>query len=171
MGTRKKIIAGILIVILVAGYIGVKAYVTSAAEERVNRAIAGMAGFVDVDYKKVSVDLFGSTVHIRKVSISPVGEKEKAYINDIAIHDVDHKNKIPLYLHVAMNGIAVDTDSFGDSAKELKALGYDNVNAHMELDYKYDKDEKTFNLNTFRSGAEDMGTVDLKFHVSNQKHG
>ncbi len=51
MDRRKKIIAGILIVILVAGYIGVKAYVTSAAEERVNRAIAGMAGFVDVDYQ------------------------------------------------------------------------------------------------------------------------
>jgi len=170
MSNKKKIIGGILIVVLIAVYVGLKTYAGNIAKKRVNKAIGKVANFVDVDYDNVSVDLIGLNPHINGVTISPAGEereKEKILIDDIVVYDIDDEGKIPLYLHVGLNGINANLNSFGNDAKKLKDLGYDNIKANIELDYKYDDKEKEFYLNALSIGAEKMGTINLAFHISN----
>lgn len=167
MGNKKKIAFGILIVVLIAVYVGAKAYANNVAEKKVNKAIGKVAYFVDVDYKKVSVDLWGLATHIKGVTISPVGEKETVNIDDIVIYDIDDENSIPLFLHIVFKGINLNVESFRNNTKKLKDLGYDNIKANMELDYKYDVNEKEFFLNTLSNGAEKIGNINLKFHISN----
>ena len=164
MVNKKKIILVILIVLLISVYVGVKAYAEKVAEKEVDIAIGKVAKFVDIDYEKVSVDPLGLNTHIKSITISPVGQKEKTTIDDIVIFKIDDKEKIPSYLHMSINGINIDIDSLGNEAKEL---GYDNIRSNVELDYKYDSKEKDFYLKKLNYGAEKIGTINLSFHISN----
>jgi hypothetical protein len=165
---KKKIVIGILVVfVLIAGYFGAKAYIENAMEKKVDKAIGKVAYFIDVDYDKVKVDLMGLIFHIKGINISLPGKKGKAKIDDFIIYDMDKKNKFPLYLHIGLKGMNMGIENFGDRAEILKELGYQNIKANMELDYKYDDNNKEIYLNTLSSGAEDMGNINLKFHLSN----
>lgn len=168
MENRKKVVIGILIVfVLIAGYFGTKVYIEKDMEKKINKAIGKAAFFIDVDYEKVQVDLIGFTVHIKGITISPRGKERKTKIDDFIIYDMDDKNNFPYYLHIAMRGMDMSAENFGNRAERLKELGYENIKANMELDYKYNEDNKEIYLNTLSSGAEDLGNINLKFHLSN----
>lgn len=167
MENQKKIVVGILIVVLIATYVGAKTYAGKIAERKVSRAIRNVANYADVSYEKISVDLLGLNAHINNVTITPVGAKEKTVIDDIVIYDVDDKSKIPSYLHIALRGININVDSLGNDARQLKELGYNEIKANMEWNHEYDTNGKEFYLNSLSSGADKMGTIDLKFHISN----
>ena len=168
MENRKKFIIGILVVfVLIGGYFGTKVYIEKNMEKKVNKTIQKAAYFIDVDYEKVQVDLIGFVVHIKGITISAPGKEQKAKIDDFIIYDIDGKNNFPYYLHIALKGIDMGVENLGDQAERLKELGYENVKANMELDYKYDENNKEIYLNTLSSGAEDLGKINLKFHLGN----
>lgn len=166
MSNKKRFTAVILIVVMVV-YIGIKTYTEKAAAKKVDKAIGTVAGFADVDYGNISIDLLRSNAHIKGVTILPAGEDKKIIIDDIIIYDIDGEDKIPSYLHICFNGIDINIDSFGDSAKELRSLGYDDIKANIELDYKYNDKKKEFNLNSLIISAKKMGNINLDFHMSN----
>lgn len=66
MMSKKEVIGIGLAVVLTASYLGVHFYASNVAEKRVNKAIAKLAKFTDVDDEKVSVDLLGMNVRISK---------------------------------------------------------------------------------------------------------
>ena len=83
----KKLITGVSVaLILIAIYFGIKMYASNVAEKKIAEAIASLADYVDVNYKKVSVDLLGLDVHISDVLVSPAKAKEKVKINEIVIY-------------------------------------------------------------------------------------
>ncbi len=167
MQNKKKIVVGVLIVVLIAVYVGVKTYAGRVAERKVNKAIGKVANYADVSYGKISVDLLGLNTRINDVTITPLGAKEKTVIDDIVIYDVDDKSKIPSYLHIALRGININVDSLENDARQLKELGYNEIKANMEWKHKYDANGKEFYLDSLSSGVDKMGTIDLKFHISN----
>lgn len=165
---KKQIIGTGVAVVLIAMYVGIKMYASSVAEEKINLAIARIVKSVDVDYKNVSVDLFGLNVHISDVVVSPSGSKEKFIINEIVIYDVDRKSDMPLFLDISFNGVEIPIGKLGKNAKKIKDLGYnDNILLNFAIDYHYNKEKDEISLNKIKISADDVGDLDVSFRLGN----
>ena len=166
---KKKQIIGIgIVVVLIAIYFGTKMYASNVAEERVNLAIAKAANLVDVDYKKVSVDLLGMDVRITNILVSPAGAKEKIKIDEIIIHDIGDKSDIATFLSVSINGIELNLKELGKEAKGIRELGYtDKLLVNLNADYIYEKRKKELNVKKIGIGADDAGEINVSFHLGN----
>lgn len=166
MGSKIKVTGGILIV-LIALFVGYNIYAEKQLKKEVDKAIANAAPFVTIEYEDVGMDLFGPNKHITNVAISPVGKNRTTTIKDVTILDFDGKNKIPLHMHVSFNGITISGEDTDESLKGLKELGYENLTANMEIDYRYDSGKKEFHLNRFNWGADKAGKFELELHLGN----
>jgi|TARA_Y100000294_G_scaffold177306_1_gene202229 hypothetical protein len=165
---KKQIVGFGVAVVLIAAYVGIKMYASSVAEEKIDKAIASVANYADVDYKNVSVDLFGLDVHISDVIVSPADSKEKVNINEIVVYDVDEQSDIPLFLDISFNGVEIAIDKLGDDAKKIKELGYnDNILLNSAIEYHYNKENNEISLNKLTIGADDVGALDVSFRLGN----
>ena len=163
----KKIVGIGIVVLLVTIYLGIKMYTSNVAKEKVNVAIAKGANFVDVDYKKVSVDLLGMDVRVSDILVSPAGAKEKIKIDEIIIHDIDDKSEIPTFLSASFNGIELNLKELG-ADKEIRELGYnDKILVNLYADYIYDKEKKELNVKKIGVWVDDAGEINISFHLGN----
>lgn len=165
----KKQITGIgIFVVLIAIYSGIKMYASNVAEGKVNEAIAKAANFVDIDYKKVSVDLLGMDVRISDILVSPADSKKKLKIDEIIIHDIDDKADIPTFLSMSCNGIELNMDELGEDAKQLRELGYnDKMMVNINVNYSYNKEKKEIDIKKFSIGADEAGEISVSFRLGN----
>lgn len=167
MSKNKGLAIGVLVV-LIAMYVGTKVYVTNMAERNVNEAIASVADFVDIDYKKVSVDLFRMDVKISDIYISPLDSAEKLKIDKVVLHDIDNKNDIPAFASLSCNGVEINPDEIGEHGQQLKNLGYnDKILVNTEINYAYDKDKREIHIKKFGIDAEDVGEIGISFLIGN----
>jgi len=166
---KKKQIIGICIVaVLIAIYFGVKMYASNIAEKRINFAIAKAVNFVDVDYKKVSVDLLGMDVRISDILVSPTFAKGKLKINEIIIHDIDSKSKIPSFLSVSIKGIELSLKEPWQVVEEIRGLGYtDRLLINFNANYIYEKGKKEFNVKNIGIGVDGAGEINVSFYLGN----
>lgn len=166
--SKKQIIGICIAVVLIGIYLGIKMYASNVAKERVNNAIAKAANIVDVDYKKVSVDLLGMDVRISDILVSPVAAKEKIKIDEIIIHDIDDKSDTPTFLSVSFNGIELNLKELGEDAKGLNSLGYnDKMMINLTADYTYDKDKNELDIKKIGIGADEAGEISVSLRLGN----
>ncbi|WP_419659375.1 uncharacterized protein Dvar_82660 [Desulfosarcina variabilis str. Montpellier] len=165
----KKLIAGIgLALALFAVYWGIQMYASNAAEAKVNEVIAKNASIVDVDYKKVSVDLLRTDVHLFDILVSPVNAKEKISIDEIIISDFDDQSDIPSFLSMTCNGIGLNINDLGKNAHKLRALGYnDKLMVNLTTNYTCDKEKRELNIQKLSLGADDIGKISVGFRLGN----
>lgn len=165
----KKQILGIgVLVALIAVYTGAKMYASGIAQAKVDKAIAKATDFADIDYKKVSVDLFGMDVKISGILVSPADSREKLKIDEIVIHDADEKADIPAFLSMSCNGIELNMDELGDDSEPLKELGYkDKMMVNLSIDYAYDKEKKEMDIKKIGLGADNAGEINISFRLGN----
>jgi len=165
----KKLITGVCVaLILIAIYFGIKMYASNVAEKKIAKAIASLADYVDVNYRKVSVDLLGLDVHISDVLVSPANAKEKVKINEIVIYDVDQNSEVPTFLNLSLNGIEADLNEFGSKADGIRKLGYnDKLLLNVKIEYDYNKEKKELSLKQFKVGADDVGDIGVNIHLGN----
>ena len=159
----------IVVIILLAIAVGAKTYVDRSARQDVDRVLNRYRGYTEVAYQKAGVDLIGWNTHLRDVTISPVGAPAETVVEDVIIYKFDHESKLPAYVRVDFKGIhvAVTEENFGSQARELERLGYEQIKADIQVDYRYDLEEHVFTLNALRVGADDMGHVEMSFQVGN----
>ena len=165
----KKRVAGIgVALILVAIYSGAKMYASNVAEAKVNEFIAKAANYADIDYKKVSVDFMGMDVRISGILVYPLNVKEKISIDEIIISDFDDQSDIPSFLSMTCNGIGVNINDFGKSAKNLRALGYnEKLMVNLTTNYTCDKEKEELNIQKLSIGADEVGKMSVGFRLSN----
>jgi len=167
---KKKQIVGIgAVVVLIAMYVGIKTYASSVAEEKIDIAIASIANYADVDYKNVSVDLFGLDVRISDVVVSPADSKEKVNISEIIVYDVDEKSDIPLFLDISFNGVEIAIDKLKDDyEKIIEELGYnDKILLNFAAEYHYNETNNEISFKKIKIGADDVGYLDVSFRLGN----
>lgn len=166
--SKKQIIGIGVAVLLIAIYFGVEMYASNVAERKVNEAIANAVYFADIDYKRVSFDLFGMDVRISDISVSPANAKEKFQINEIIIHDIDDKSDIPSFLSFSCNGIELNIQDFGENAKQLRNLGYnDKLRVNLNVNYAYNKEKKEIDIKKIGIGADKVGEISASFRLGN----
>ncbi len=169
----RNIVVGVVIIVLLSFYFGVKSYANNVAKEEVNKVIAETVKYADISFDKVRVDLFGLDTRIKGITISPNGTEQKIRIDEIIIYDYDiydkSKSNNKLHNRFAFKGIkiTIDKNNFGNDAEKIKTLGYDVIKADIEFDGEYNEKEKEINIKKLRIGADEVGYANLKFHISN----
>lgn len=166
---KKKQIIGIgIVAVLIVIYFGIKMYASNIAEKRINFAIAKAVNFVDVDYKKVSVDLPWMDVRISDILVSPTFAKGKLKIDEIIIHDIDSKSKIPSFLSVSIKGIELNLEEPWQLVEEIRLLGYtDRLMINFNINYIYEKGKKELNVKNIGIGVDGAGEINVGFYLGN----
>jgi hypothetical protein len=160
----------LVVIVLIVVIIGGKFYIDLEAKKEVDAAINEVRSRVNLSYKKVNRDLLGWRTHIKDATLAPVGSNAKMQVEDVIVYQSNKQNENPVRLHIAFKGIhlGINADNLGDQAKRLNQLGYQQeIKGEMELDYRYDREKKVFDLNTFRFGAKDVGRLTAELHLSN----
>lgn len=167
---KKQIVVVGIILVLVGAYLGAKAYATKVARAKVDKAIANMAAYADVDYGNVSVNLFGMNVKVSDVVVSPAKSKEKYKIKEIVIHNTGNSDSsgIPSELSLSFKGIEIDLKSLGRDAKLAREMGYkDKLSLDTDIAYTYDSKEKELTVHKLAVSASDAGKIGLSFKLGN----
>ena len=167
MTKKTKIGLVILIVLVIAGYFSLKAYAAHVAEKNIDQAVSRVSGFVDLDYQKVNVDLFGLNTHIRNVRVAGMNREQTVEIDDIVIYRLYRQDRMPASLHVRFKGINLALDRLGQNAAALQQMGYSHIKADTEIDYTYDPEERRLDIHSFQTGAADLGHIKVTGRIDN----
>ncbi|OGP62258.1 MAG: hypothetical protein A2V65_07905, partial [Deltaproteobacteria bacterium RBG_13_49_15] len=169
MGRKRRFIAAavILAAIIMAGYFGFKFHLEKIARQKVEDFISKTSGLMEIDYRKVSVNLIGLNAQVKDVTVKPQGEKEGIKIDKITLYKAREGKDKSHGVHIALNGISVHADQLIEDRDTVRDLGYQNIKADMEVDYDYDDRKREFRLNTLRIGAKEIGDIDFSLQLTN----
>ena len=162
----KKVLAGVGIGGAIALFLGGQAVASHMAAKEVDKAIADMSDFVDVEYKKVNHSLLGRGTSVQDVVITPVLSGEPITVNEVVLYDFQQKDDVPTYMKFAVNGVSLKDSA--ETSEMFADLGYEkDVAANFATEYEYEADGQTMRLKKFEVGADNVGDIEMNFQVSN----
>ena len=165
-GMKKKLWLLIAILLLILIYFGIKSYASNIAEKEIDKIIDKVSEFVNVNYKSVSVDLFGMDVRISDIFVIPSFDtKQNIVIDEIIIRDIDDKSDIPAFMSISIHGVELKIDDF-EQLSALEKLGYtDELLVDLGMDYVFANDE--LSVNDLFIKIDDLGELSVDFHLGN----
>ena len=165
-GMKKKLWLLIAVLLLILIYFGIKSYASNIAEKEIDKIIDKVSEFVNVNYKSVSVDLFGMDVRISDIFVIPSFDtKQNIVIDEIIIRDIDDKSDIPAFMSISLHGVELKIDNF-EQLSELEKLGYpDELLVDLGMDYVFANDE--LSVNDLFIKIDDLGELSVDFHLGN----
>ena len=165
-GMKKKLWLLIAVLLLILIYFGIKSYASHIAEKEIDKAIDKVSEFVNVNYKSVSVDLFGMDVRISDIFVTPSFDtKQNIVIDEIIIRDIDDKSDIPAFMSISVHGVELKIDDF-EQLSELEKLGYpDELFVDLGMDYVFANDE--LSVNDLFIKIDDLGELSVDFRLGN----
>ncbi len=165
---NKKLWIGAGAVGAIALIIGGKVLVSRAAAKELDKAIADVSEYVDVDYRKVDVSFLGQGTTVKDVVVTPVASGNAIRIEEITLYKYEDENEIPTYLNMAVRGIALDATALGENAEMFSELGYGKeLSANIVTEYEYEAGEKTVELKRLKLGADKVGDMEMTLDLGN----
>jgi len=161
--------AGVLLVLCVGAYLGLKFYIENDAEGRI-RDWANQTGRIsEISYQSLDVGLFSKTIQVRQVSIRIKEENSPVAVDRLILHSFDTKNEIPSFMHVEIQGIHISPDNslMKGMSPVLTQLGYADIEANVEYSYIYEPINKDLEIQQLRIGLSDMGKVEFSARINN----
>src|SRR5262245_24151473 len=95
-------------VLLVAGAVAGKRWLTEMARTRANEVLKRVAAYADVDYEKVDVDLIPPVAHIRALTVRPVASGFTLRVDDVAVRRLTEGALAPLVMDLSLHGVTVE---------------------------------------------------------------
>lgn len=169
MGLPIQVIRLGVVGVVIGGVIAFKTIAANTAEEKIDLAFKNMGIPKDRVSYDVSVDLIGLETRIEDIKLK-ISDKEDFKIDEIVINDIDTEHEIPEYLDVEVNGIHNDAKSIKkidrNLARAFDSLKKNELITNFAVNYKFDKDAKTLNLENLSLDLKDMGALSLatEFH-------
>ena len=164
----KKIWVGVGAVGAIALAVGGKALISRAAAKELDKAIADVSEYVDVDYRKVEVSLLGRGTTVKDVVITPVASGNAIRVNEMTLYKYEDQDEIPTYLNMAVRGIELDQTALGENAEMFSDLGYGKeLLANFATEYRYEADDRTVELKRLKLGADKVGDMEMTLELGN----
>jgi len=152
----------------IALVIGTKVLVSQAAAKELDKAIADVSDYVDIDYQKVDVSLLGRGTTVKDVVITPAASGNAVRVDEMTLYKYKDQDKVPTYLSMAVKGIALDTTALGENAEMFSELGYDKqLSANIITEYEYEAEDKTVEIKQLKFGADQVGDMEVTLELGN----
>ncbi len=166
---KKRVILIVVILVFIAGYVGAKQYTTAKARKEIDRNIARLSAFGDINYENVEVSVLGDKIIIKDVTITPASSGNKIKVKKIIINDIDKEHETPAFMSLALKGMEMNFDDMPPKERKTwEDLGYKkNVFADLQIDYKYDLEKKDLKINGLEFSADKLGAFKASIHIGN----
>lgn len=153
----------------IALFAGADFFANKAAAKEVDKAIAGVSQFVDIDYRKVDASLLGGGTKVKGITIAPAGSGEQYSVDELVVYDYEKtEGDVPSEIDMAVKGMSLNLAEMGEQGESLKKFGYGNeLSVNFATQYEYAEDEQAIRLKKFEVGADDVGDLDMSIHISN----
>jgi hypothetical protein len=169
--TRKHIgiMAGVLLVLGVSAYLGLKLYIEKDARIRIQQWANQTAKISSLSYQALEVGLFSKTVQVSQVSLQIKDTDRPVAIDRLVLHSFDINNEIPSFMHVEIQGIHISrSNSFMKGIVPVLAqLGYADIEANVEYAYRYDPMKKNLEIQQVRIHVSGMGQLEITARLNN----
>ena len=164
----KKVWLGAGIVGAIALVIGGKFWLSRSAAKEIDKAIADVSDYVDVDYRKVNVSLIGRGTTVKDVVVTPVASGNAIKVDEMTLYRYEDEDKVPTYLNMAIRGIELDQSALGENAEMFSELGYGKeISANIVTEYEYEAEDRTVELKQLRLGADKVGDMEMTLELGN----
>ncbi|EDX84519.1 hypothetical protein S7335_2216 [Synechococcus sp. PCC 7335] len=165
---NKKAWLGIGIVGAIALVVGGKLWVSRSAAKEVDKAIADVSDYVDVDYRKVDVSLLGRGTTLKDVVVTPIASGNAIRVDEMTLYRYEDEDQVPTYLNMAIRGIELDETALGENAEMFSELGYGKeISATVITEYEYEADDRTVELKQLKLGADQVGDMEMTLELGN----
>lgn len=165
---NKKIWIGAGVLGAIALAVGTQVVVSQVAARELDKAIADVSDYVDIDYRKVDVSLIGRGTSVKDVVITPVASGNAIRVDKMTLYNYKDQNEIPTYLSMAIKGIALDEAALGENAEMFSELGYDKqLSVDVITEYEYEADDRKIELKQLKFGADQVGDMDVTLELGN----
>jgi hypothetical protein len=163
------ILAGVLLVICVGAYLGLKFYIEKDAQGRVRDWANHTGRISEISYQSLDVGLFSKTIQVSQVSIRIKDVNSPVAVDRLILHSFDIKNEIPSFMHVEIQGIHISPDNtlMKGLSPVLSQLGYADIAANVEYAYNYEPIKKDLEIQQLRVGISGMGQVEVSAKINN----
>jgi len=166
--SKKAMAVALAAVSLLALYFILKYQATNSANVKIHAVLETLAPAADVKYRDVSVNLLGGDVTLSNVAIRPKNMPDSINIDEVIIHSVDEKSRIPSQLSIYFGGVNIDMMAGSTQKNVLMDLGYkDNLKYNIAIDYKYDMEKSSLDVKELSMSLKDAGKISLKMHIGN----
>ena len=169
--TRKTIgiTAGILLVLCVGTYLGLKFYIENDARGRIQDWANQTGRISKISFQSLEVGLFSKTIQVSQVSVQIKDANSPVTIDRLVLYSFDTKNEIPSFMHVEIQGIHIPRDNslMKGISPVLAQLGYADIAADVEYAYFYEPIKKDLEIRKLRFSIPDMGIVEVSAKINN----
>lgn len=169
--TRKTIgiVAGGLLVLFAAVYLGLKFYIENDAKGRIHDWANHTGRISNIAYQSLDVGLFSRTIQASQVSIRIKDVNSPVFIDRLMLHSFDIENEIPSFMHVEIQGIHISQDSpwMKGISPALSQMGYADFSANVEYAYSYEPVKKDLEIQRLCISIPDMGSVEVSARLNN----
>jgi hypothetical protein len=168
--TRKRFgyLVGVLLVLGVVAYLGLKLYIENDARKRIHLWANQSAKFAGLSYQSLEVGLFTRTIQVGQVSLQIKDTDSPISIDRLILYSFDIENEIPSFMHVQMKGIHIGQgNSFTKGVSPLLAqIGYAEINADVTYAYRYDPVKKDLEIQNILIRVADAGQLQMTAQVN-----
>jgi hypothetical protein len=168
--TRKRFgyLVGVLLVLGVVAYLGLKLYIENDARKRIHLWANQSAKFAGLSYQSLEVGLFTRTIQVGQVSLQIKDTDSPISIDRLILYSFDIENEIPSFMHVQMKGIHIGQgNSFMKGVLPLLAqIGYAEINADVTYAYRYDPVKKDLEIQNILIRVADAGQLQMTAQVN-----
>jgi penicillin-binding protein 1A len=164
---RRIVIIGLaLACVLICTGLFVRSCVRHLAEQKISKAAARLPRGTKLSYGDVDVRILGPALVLRNVSLSTPGGRTLE-VEKIVLHDFDRRHRRPHFLRADLKGVTAEIDSrnFGSLSDNLTDLGYKQIKADIQLEYRYDEKTEKLSVPRLVVHAKDMGDMKARLQL------
>ncbi len=160
------LICGVLFVVIVVAFFGIRQHLHNRAGEQVGAMVAALPRLSDITYQKLQVAPLQGDIYLRRVRLFITGYTDPLEIGACTIRRVMEMPQVGQLL-VSDFKVPLDHPLAHKLKPVLEAVGYDDVHLQAELDYRYFPQQRRFVLERLQIGAEDMGELQTRVVLEN----
>jgi hypothetical protein len=160
---------GILLVLSVIAYLGLKMFVENEAETHIRQWAEQTGTLADFSYDRLDVGLIDRTARVSRVSFRIRDTNSPIAVDELILYAFDINHEFPTFMHVEMKGIHIgQSHSFLKGAAPLmNQLGYGDITADLAYAYRLDPIKKNLEIETIDIRISDAGRLQLTARLNN----
>lgn len=153
---------------LAGGWFWLDGYAQKAGEERVAAFFEQVKDVARAEYGEVDVDLLGLTAGIKDMKLSLMGGQHFT-VREFILRDYAEVAGMPSAMNVSVHGVEVPVtpENFEEMHETFRSLGHLSVTLDFDMDYSFDQDKDTFELDNLSLTLRDLGALAMNLELGN----
>lgn len=160
-----KFLVGFILVVVLF-YAGMQWYVHDTVEKGIHEAV-DKVDELELNYSRLDVDISDHVVTLTEVDIKR--GRERFFADKLVISNFDQKHEPPHSMSIRADGMVlpVDVTHLGPLASLFKELGMVELRGDGTLDYAFDPDNNTLNIQNLRFTSDTLGDFAMEAAFGN----